>query len=155
MAITPTFRIRTCEQWILSTFRQIQLQFVFPDTLLSDDWHFFIKDAGNQTGVYNSPTAVDRTTGKRSYAAAYYTENLDNTNFVILTGAQATKINFSPNKQDGKIVATGITFQINGTTYVVNATKEVILSAGVFQSPQYVIWPISLYALGTNTPAGS
>jgi choline dehydrogenase-like flavoprotein len=112
------------------------------DSLPSYDWHVSIKDSGNQTGIYNSPSSVDRTTGKRSYAAAYYTKNLDNTNFVVLTGAQATKINFSPNKRDGNIVATGIDFQINGTTYVVNVTKEVILSAGVFQSPQYVIWPM-------------
>lgn len=93
-------------------------------------------DSGDPVGIYNPPASIDRKTGKRSYAAAYYTANLNKTNFVVLTGAQATKVNFLPNKQDGKIVASGVTFQVNGTSYVVNATKEVILSAGVFQSPQ-------------------
>lgn len=93
-------------------------------------------DSGNPLGIYNTPTSVDHKTGKRSYAAAYYAANLDKSNFVVLTGAHATKINFSPDKRDGKVVASGVTFQINGTSYVVNASKEVILSAGVFQSPQ-------------------
>lgn len=93
-------------------------------------------DSGNPIGIYNSPTTVDRKTGKRSYSAAYHIANINKSNFVVLTGARATKVNFSPSKRDGKIVASGITFQVNGTSYVVNATKEVILSAGSFQSPQ-------------------
>lgn len=58
---------------------------------------------------------------------------------MILTGAQATKINFSDHKNNNNIVATGVTYQVNGTSYTVNAGKEVILSAGAFQSPQYVM----------------
>jgi choline dehydrogenase-like flavoprotein len=79
---------------------------------------------------------VNRVTGKRSYAAAYYEKNADKSNFSLLTGAQATKINFSPTKQNDKVVATGVSFQVNGQTYSVNASREVILSAGTFQSPQ-------------------
>ncbi|PVF98832.1 alcohol oxidase [Serendipita vermifera] len=108
-------------------------------------------DTGNQTGVYNAPTAVNRTNGKRSYAAAYYEKNADKSNFSLLTGAQATKINFSGTKQNDKVVATGVSFQVNGQTYTVNASREVILSAGAFQSPQL----LELSGIGSSGILGS
>ncbi|KAG8833121.1 hypothetical protein FRC17_011303 [Serendipita sp. 399] len=103
--------------------------------------------SGNTTGIYNSPTAVDRTTGKRSYAASFYLKNLNNPNFVLLPGAQATKIEFSPDKRDGNLVATGVTYSVNGASYTVKASKEVILSAGVFQSPHL----LELSGIGNST----
>ncbi|KAG8802600.1 hypothetical protein FRC18_007510, partial [Serendipita sp. 400] len=103
--------------------------------------------SGNATGIYNSPTAVDRATGKRSYAASFYTKNMNNTNFVLLTRAQATKIEFSPDKKDGNVVATGVTFSVDGSSYTVKANKEIILSAGVFQSPQL----LELSGIGNST----
>ncbi|KAG8833606.1 hypothetical protein FRC17_010358 [Serendipita sp. 399] len=103
--------------------------------------------SGNTTGIYNSPTAVDRATGKRSYAASFYLKNLNNPNFVLLPGAQATKIEFSPDKRDGNLVATGVTYSVNGASYTVKASKEVILSAGVFQSPHL----LELSGIGNST----
>jgi hypothetical protein len=39
----------------------------------------------------------------RSYAApAYYAPNAGNANFLVLTGAQATKINFSSTQNNGQ-----------------------------------------------------
>lgn len=89
------------------------------------------QDSGNPYGLYNSATSINRTTGKRSYAAStYYAYNADRPNFVVLTGAQATKINFSNTKRGGKITATGVSFVSNSTSFNANARKEVILSAG-------------------------
>ncbi|CAE6474994.1 unnamed protein product [Rhizoctonia solani] len=52
-------------------------------------------DSGNAVGTFNAATTVNRTTGRRSYSAnTYYAYNAHRPNFVVLTGAQATKINF-------------------------------------------------------------
>ena len=58
-------------------------------------------------------------------------DNLD-----ILTGYQATKINFSGSGNN--ITATGVQLQSGetGQTYTVQANQEVILSAGVIGSPR-------------------
>ncbi|KAF8678635.1 GMC oxidoreductase [Rhizoctonia solani] len=99
----------------------------------------FDPDSGNAYGVFNSATSVNRTTGKRSYAAStYYAYNSHRSNFIVLTGAQATKINFKDKNSDKpeKVVATGVSFVHKSQTYTVKAKKEVILAAGAFQSPQ-------------------
>jgi hypothetical protein len=91
------------------------------------------QDSGDPYGLYNSATAVNRTTGTRSYAAnTYFAYNSARPNFVVLTEAQATKIEFSKPKsdKDRKIKATGVSFVHNSTLYTVKAKKEVILSAG-------------------------
>ncbi|CUA76134.1 Oxygen-dependent choline dehydrogenase [Rhizoctonia solani] len=99
----------------------------------------FDPDSGNAFGTFNSATSVNRTTGRRSYAATtYYAYNAHRLNLVVLTGAQATKINFKENgssKKTENLVATGVSFVHNSQTYTVKAKKEVILSAGTFQSP--------------------
>lgn len=88
-------------------------------------------------GVYNCPRSVDPVTGKRSYAGStYYADHVAQDNFSVLTGAQATKINFGDSKENGNIVAQSVAFVVNGNTYTVSAKREIILSAGVFQSPQ-------------------
>lgn len=108
----------------------------------------FNPDSGNPFGLYNSATSVNRTTGKRSYAAStYYAYNADRPNFVVLTGAQATKINFANTTSGGKITATGVSFVSNSTSFSVAARKEVILSAGSYQSPQL----LELSGIGNST----
>ncbi|KAB5589854.1 Glucose oxidase-like protein [Ceratobasidium theobromae] len=94
-------------------------------------------DSGDAFGVYNCAMSVNRTTGKRAYAAStYYAYNAGRPNLVVLTGAQATKIKFSSTLVGGNVVATGVSFVSNSATYTVTARKEVILSAGALQSPQ-------------------
>ena len=85
---------------------------------------------GNNVGLYNSGSSVDRRPmkGVRSYAAVTYPH--DRSNLKILTGAQATKILFSPTKVRGNVVATGVQYQTSQGTFTVKANKEVILSAG-------------------------
>ncbi|CAE7220893.1 unnamed protein product [Rhizoctonia solani] len=99
----------------------------------------FDPDSGDAFGIFNTASSVNRTTGRRSYSAStYYAYNAHRPNFVVLTEARATKINFkntTNNKRDGNLVASGVSFVHKSQSYTVKAKKEVILSAGAFQSP--------------------
>ncbi|EJD49800.1 hypothetical protein AURDEDRAFT_59232, partial [Auricularia subglabra TFB-10046 SS5] len=66
----------------------------------------------------------------------YFAPNANKTNLAILTGAYATKINFSAASGHGKAVASSVTFSHGGESFVVRARKEIILSGGVFNTPQ-------------------
>ncbi|ELU40827.1 GMC oxidoreductase [Rhizoctonia solani AG-1 IA] len=91
----------------------------------------FDPDSGKAYGVFNSATSINRTTGRRSHSGVtYYAYNAHRPNFVVLTGAQATKINFDTNNsaKSGNLVATGVSFVHNSQTYTVKAKNEVILS---------------------------
>ncbi|KAF9022992.1 hypothetical protein BDP27DRAFT_1308011 [Rhodocollybia butyracea] len=102
-------------------------------------------DSGNSTGLFNCAAAVDIKTGNRSYSAVeYFLANEARSNLVVLQGAQATKINLTPGRS---AIATGVQFVVNGTTFTANATTEVILSAGAFQSPQL----LELSGIGSPT----
>ncbi|CAE6444530.1 unnamed protein product [Rhizoctonia solani] len=96
-------------------------------------------DSGNAVGSFNAAMTVNRTTGSRSYSAStYYAYNAHRPNFVVLTGAQATKINFG-NTSDSKaedLVATGVSYVHGSQVYTAKARKDVILSAGSLLSPQ-------------------
>lgn len=84
-------------------------------------------------GFYSSLAAVDRTSdvGKRSYAATgYLRPNLGRANLKVLTAALASKIVLDGNR------ATGVSFRHGGKEHQIAASKEVILSGGVYNSPQ-------------------
>ncbi|ERL95394.1 hypothetical protein D910_12658 [Dendroctonus ponderosae] len=66
-------------------------------------------------------------------AHSYIRPVLNRTNLVVSLDSLATKILISDN------VATGIEFWKNGTKYTASAEKEVILSAGVINSPQLLM----------------
>lgn len=88
---------------------------------------------GETWGAYISTSAIDPSDWTRSYSKTGYLDPAaSRTNLVVLTGYQATKIVF-----DGT-TATGVEFAASatGTTYTVNAAKEVVLSAGVIGSPR-------------------
>jgi choline dehydrogenase-like flavoprotein len=90
----------------------------------------YAKDSGNSTNFVNVAHSVDPATGKRTYSAPGYYEPFRNRpNYVVLTSAEVTKINFGANTTAG-LKATGVTFVSNSKTFVVNTTKEIILSAG-------------------------
>lgn len=68
-----------------------------------------------------------------STAAAYVHPASARTNLSVITGAYVTRILF-----EGK-VACGVAFQKAGESLVINARREVILSAGAFLSPQLLM----------------
>lgn len=99
------------------------------DRTINDAW------SGDHLGFYSSLGAVNRSDdpGNRSYAATgYLRPNLGRPNLKVLTEAQATRILL-----DGT-TAKGVEFVHKGgqSRHRVHATREVILSAGVIQSPQ-------------------
>ncbi|KAI5196858.1 alcohol oxidase [Aureobasidium subglaciale] len=83
---------------------------------------------GNPLGVSIQPNNIDTAKYTRSYSPEYLKIARDNLH--VMTEAQVIKVNTE--KRNGKIVATGVTLKGNLT---INACKEVILSAGSFQSP--------------------
>lgn len=94
-----------------------------------------IKDAwsGDHMGFYSSLGAVDRSDdrGRRSYAATgYIRPNVRRPNLKVLTEAYATKVLLANNR------AKGVEFIYGGQKYQVPVSREVVLSAGVIQTPQ-------------------
>lgn len=70
----------------------------------------------------------------RSTSAAYIDSALNLSNLKVYTQTLAQKIHFNTNK-----TATGVQVQSLGIDYTIHASKEVILSAGAFQSPQLLM----------------
>lgn len=93
--------------------------------------------SGNAIGGFQNMQAVDPRTKTRSYppTAWYGASTRARENLVVLTNTLAKKI---VTKKDGEdVVATGVVIQTaGGEEQLMHATKEVILAAGVFQSPQ-------------------
>jgi choline dehydrogenase-like flavoprotein len=87
-------------------------------------------DSGTTFGIYNAATSTNRTTGIRSYAAnTYYKFAAHRSNLVVLTEAQATKVELDKSGKD--VIARGVSFQFKGKIFTAKAKKEVILSAGM------------------------
>ncbi|KAK0460553.1 alcohol oxidase [Desarmillaria tabescens] len=93
-------------------------------------------DNGNDTGLMDDRASVDRAEGKRSYAASYYLRSVCQSNFHVLTNAEATKVLFQADRS-GLQRATGVEFWSNSTSqmFVATVRREIILSAGAFQTP--------------------
>jgi choline dehydrogenase-like flavoprotein len=90
-----------------------------------------LQDYGNATGIFNIGTSVDRSSGKRSYAASAYLGPGRKPKVMLLTRSTATKIIFKK-ENDGDVTATGVEFVYGGTFLppVTIKAKKVILSAG-------------------------
>ncbi|KAF5347382.1 hypothetical protein D9758_011281 [Tetrapyrgos nigripes] len=91
--------------------------------------------SGDTLGIWNTLIAVDLDTGKRNYpATSYYCTVAGRPNLHVITGAQATRVIFE--KDLSPLKATGVEFSSQNSSFIVNATREVILSAGVINTPQ-------------------
>ncbi|TFK71351.1 FAD-linked reductase [Pluteus cervinus] len=91
-------------------------------------------DYGDNTGIGNTSTAVEHDNGKRSYSINYL--KTASSNLRVLTGARVTKINFSQPDDDGRRTALSIDLIHRSVPYTIMARREVILSAGTYNSPQ-------------------
>ncbi|THH21250.1 hypothetical protein EW146_g259 [Bondarzewia mesenterica] len=107
-------------------------------------------DNGTNSGIANARSDVNRSLGSRSYAApTYYCRSANQKNFQVLMQAQATKVLLKSVREGNgdEFEAVGVQFVSNSRTFVAQATKEIILSAGVFQSPQL----LELSGIGNKT----
>jgi len=71
---------------------------------------------------------------RSSSEASFLREALASTDLVVYTHTMAERILFDANK-----TATGVLVEVGGVQFQINATREVILSAGAFQSPQMLM----------------
>ncbi|KAF7860825.1 hypothetical protein EAF04_008343 [Stromatinia cepivora] len=119
-----------CKAWI-DTFRRLGKLTTGGYFELTHTYPF----SGNSTGAYSNAATVDLNTKTRSYAAsAYGIPALQRPNFHLVTAATVHKILFE-NTSSG-IIATGVLASVEGDIKKFNATKEVILAAGVFNTPK-------------------
>ncbi|KAL4910562.1 hypothetical protein BDW74DRAFT_184442 [Aspergillus multicolor] len=92
---------------------------------------------GEGAGPFVNPGAVDPVTKTRSHSGAAYLGDdvLGRKNLRIVTGALVSGIVFD--RADGsEVTATGVQFIKDGETYTVAVSREVIMAAGAFQTPQ-------------------
>ncbi|KAL5529815.1 hypothetical protein ACEPAG_5802 [Sanghuangporus baumii] len=91
--------------------------------------------SGKSVGITNTRYSVDRQLGVRVYSpTGYLCSSRPPDNLHILLGAQVTKLLLA--EKNDNFAATGIAFSFQNKTYYINATREVILSAGAVQTPQ-------------------
>jgi len=100
-----------------------------------------LKDPRNGDVIGGSITAnaIDSVKGERSHAGVEFLEPATKReNLVVRSNALVEKIIFDQEKQDGKLVATGVLFldEESREKVTVHARKEVIVCAGTFGSPK-------------------
>lgn len=92
-------------------------------------------NSGSLMGAqYCSSTINPETQTRASSQSSFLDAASGRTNLKVYSLTTAQKILFDSNKK-----VTGISVKSNGLTYTINAKKEVILSAGTFQSPQLLM----------------
>ncbi|KAF7165948.1 hypothetical protein CNMCM6106_001920 [Aspergillus hiratsukae] len=90
---------------------------------------------GRKLGAFTAPLTVDAKTGKRGYAAAYYTPKIAaRPNLRLITETMVERVLLT--KQDGDVVATGVQVKTHDGTREIHAKKEVIICAGTLNTPQ-------------------
>lgn len=94
-------------------------------------------NSGYHQGFFRSIFTIDRTTKPtRSYAGSgYLAPNIGRSNLKVLTNTVANRV-ILQRSPDRSYQVGGVEVQHKGKSYVLKARKEIILSAGTFQSPQ-------------------
>ena len=92
--------------------------------------------SGHSIGGFSGPYTVDPATRVRSHAgSAYYEPAAERKNLEVMTEALAEKLMLERN-DNGSLRAKGVWISHQDKRKLVKARKEVILAAGVFQTPQ-------------------
>ncbi|TFK33832.1 GMC oxidoreductase [Crucibulum laeve] len=93
--------------------------------------------SGSNTGIFHAGHAIDPIEASRSSSAtAYYEPVKAKRNLKVITGARATQILLKKDDVPRTVVAQGVNFIKDGKELTVYCRKEVIISAGTFQTPQ-------------------
>ena len=88
--------------------------------------------SGKAIGGYTCPASINPVAKERSYSVpAYLAPARNRPNLKVVTGALVQKILFDQNMK-----ATGVEAIVDGRKHVFNTRKEIILAAGVFQTPK-------------------
>lgn len=94
---------------------------------------------GESIGAYSGLAAVDPKTKTRSYAATGYgLQTMNRPGLHIITEAMTRRILLDRSSPEANVKATGVEVAINGRPqpHTIKANKEVILSAGTFNTPK-------------------
>ncbi|KAI7493953.1 alcohol oxidase [Hortaea werneckii] len=97
--------------------------------------------SGHLLGAAYAPFTIDPKTGYRSSSESAYLQSALNDRLAPVTyhSTLATEILFNSGKAIGVKALTAGTYGTPGKNYTLSARKEVILSAGTFQSPQLLM----------------
>lgn len=104
-------------------------------------------NSGNNTGVKQGTGTFDSRLRRSSSYEAFYVPVQNRTNLDVLHYAAVTGIQFTQSS-NGTSIATGVSFtdQPTGQFITVNATREVIVAMGAFNSPQLLMISVSSYS---------
>ena len=96
-------------------------------------------NAGNGVGVTQGKGTIDERVQRSSSYSAYYKPVKTRPNLVVKSGSSVQKVLLE--NSGSNIVATGAIYidEVSGKTLNVSVTKEVIMSAGTFQTPQLLM----------------
>ncbi|KAL2202011.1 alcohol oxidase [Sarocladium strictum] len=94
--------------------------------------------SGSQSGPITNLDTVDPVSKKRSYTKNAYLDPVrSRTNLTVLTGLTVNKVIFKEHEGDLKPMAVGVEVTSNdGKSSIMHARKEVIIAAGVVNSPR-------------------
>ncbi|KAJ1026091.1 hypothetical protein NDA18_003751 [Ustilago nuda] len=96
--------------------------------------------SGNILGAQYSTLTIEASNGKRATSRSFYQQALDQkrTNLKVIFEALAKKVVFDTSGRRPKAVAVDYTLPF-GVKKTIKARKEIIISAGAFQSPQLLM----------------
>ncbi|CAD6975559.1 unnamed protein product [Tilletia controversa] len=109
--------------------------------------------AGDNIGATLHPSSSNPINSTRSYSAvAYYLPNAARPNLKVFLNSTVTKVNFTGSKdQSGNFRASSVSFQTGNKTRSLRVQREVIVAAGVVNSPQV----LELSGIGNQTVLGA
>ncbi|PYI02594.1 glucose-methanol-choline oxidoreductase-like protein [Aspergillus sclerotiicarbonarius CBS 121057] len=103
--------------------------------------------SGDTFGAYTNSASIDPISKTRSFSAnAYYLPAKGRRNLHVVTRALVNKV-LLETLPDGDVTATGVNYIKDDTEFTVKALREVIISAGTFNSPKI----LELSGIGSPT----